>query len=77
MTLLFASSRSFSRSLVFSAALLGNAPFVHSQGCAQCRDNAAAAPASTQRAYRHAIALLTLAAGGIFVGTVALLRRNR
>ena len=52
-------------------------PPLHAQGCTQCRDNTAATPPSTQRAYRHAIALLALTAGGIFIGTVALLRRHR
>ncbi len=58
-------------------ALLLQTPQLHAQGCAQCRDNTAATPPATQRAYRHAIALLALTAGGIFVGTVTLLRRNR
>jgi hypothetical protein len=61
--------------------LLFTAPLVpvrsQAQGCAQCRDNAAGTPPATQRAYRNAIILLTLTAGGLFVGTVTLLRRNR
>lgn len=47
------------------------------QGCTQCRDNAAATPPATQRAYRHAIVLLTVTAGVFFIGTVAILRRQR
>jgi hypothetical protein len=46
------------------------------QGCTQCRDNTAATPPATQRAYRHGILLLTLTAGGLFVAGVSLLRRN-
>jgi hypothetical protein len=47
------------------------------QGCTQCQDNTAATPPKTQAAYRHAIILLTLTAGGLFVGTVALFKRHR
>jgi hypothetical protein len=49
----------------------------HAQGCAQCQDNTAATPPATQRAYRHAILLLTLTAGGLFVATLALFKRHR
>lgn len=52
-------------------------PTAHPQGCTQCRDNTAATPPSTQRAYRHAIVLLALTATGIFTGSVLLLRRHR
>lgn len=62
---------------VFLASTLLLPPPLHPQGCAQCRDNAAATPPATQRAYRHAVALLALTAGGIFVGAVTLLRRHR
>ncbi len=47
------------------------------QGCAQCRDNAAATPPATQRAYRHAIALLAVTGGGLFAGTVFLLKKQQ
>jgi len=47
------------------------------QGCTQCRDNTAATPPATQRAYRHAIILLTVTAGVFFIGTVAILKRQR
>jgi hypothetical protein len=62
--------------LLLAATLLLSHPG-HAQGCAQCRDNAAGTPPATQRAYRHAIVLLTITAGGLFVTTVSLLRRNR
>ncbi len=47
------------------------------QGCTQCRDNTAATPPATRRAYRNAIILLTVTGGGLFVVTVALLKRHR
>lgn len=47
------------------------------QGCTQCRDNTAATPPATRRAYRRAIILMTVTGGGLFVASVALLRRNR
>jgi len=46
------------------------------QGCTQCRDNTAATPPATRQAYRRAIALMTLTAGGIFLAGVVLVRRN-
>ena len=58
------------------AALIAPIPS-HAQGCAQCRDNAAATPPATQRAYRRAIILLTVTAGGLFVFTLALFKRHR
>jgi hypothetical protein len=58
------------------ALVLVIAPFAHSQGCTQCRDNTAATPPATQRAYRHAIILMAIAASGIFLGTVVLLKRQ-
>ncbi len=62
--------------LLFATTVFFPRP-LRAQGCAQCRDNAAGTPPATQRAYRHAISLLTLTAGGLFVTTVSLLRRNR
>jgi hypothetical protein len=50
---------------------------LHAQGCTQCLDNTAATPPKTQAAYRHAILLLTLTAGGLFVTTLALFKRPR
>ena len=58
-------------------ALFGLAAAAHAQGCAQCRDNTAATPPSTQAAYRHAIVLLATTAGILFAGTVLLLKRHR
>jgi hypothetical protein len=49
----------------------------NAQGCAQCRDSATATPRATQRAYRHAIVLLTVTAGVFFVGTLTLFKRRR
>jgi len=48
----------------------------HAQGCSQCRDNTAATPPATQRAYRHAIELLAAAASTLFAATVILLNRQ-
>ena len=59
------------------AIILTVVPLAHPQGCPQCLDNTAATPPATQRAYRHAIILLTLTAGGLFVTTLALLKRHR
>ena len=49
----------------------------HAQGCTQCRDNTAATSPATQRAYRHAIVLMTTAATTIFLTTLAIMKRNR
>lgn len=70
------------RRLALALLLATALPFATStpataQGCAQCRDNAAATPPATQRAYRHAIILLTLTASALFLTTVTLLRRHR
>ena len=59
------------------AAVLSIAPSLHAQGCTQCLDNTAATPPATQRAYRHAIILLTLTAGGLFLTTLYLFKRHR
>jgi hypothetical protein len=61
--------------LILFAAL--SPPPTHAQGCTQCLDNTAATPAATQRAYRHAIILLTFTAGGLFAATLALFKRHR
>jgi hypothetical protein len=66
---------SISTVLLFAAISLAPCP-AHAQGCAQCKDNTAATPPATQRAYRHAILLLTVTAGGLFAATVLLLRRD-
>jgi hypothetical protein len=61
------------------AALLLTVPLqtVHAQGCTQCRDNTAATPSATQRAYRNAILILIVPAGGLFIATLALFKRER
>jgi hypothetical protein len=58
------------------AAFLVTSP-AYPQGCTQCQDNTAATPPRTQAAYRHAIVLMTLTAGSLFVGTLALFKRYR
>jgi len=65
------------RCFILFAMLLAITPSARPQGCAQCRDNAAATPPATQAAYRRAILLLVATAGTIFTGTVILLRRSR
>jgi hypothetical protein len=65
------------RRLVLLAALFALTPLAHAQGCAQCRDNAAATPPATQAAYRRAIILLVVTAGTLFTGTIVLFRRSR
>ena len=67
--------RSVPRTVIF-LALLTLTSALHGQGCAQCRDNTAATPPATQRAYRHAIVLLAVTAGAIFGGTLFLLKRS-
>lgn len=46
------------------------------QGCTQCRDNTAATPPATRRAYRHAIILMAGAGCGLFIATLVLLKRQ-
>jgi hypothetical protein len=58
-------------------ALTLSPPPIRAQGCTQCLDNTAATPPATQRAYRRAIILLTLTAGGLFATTLALFKRHR
>ena len=65
---------------VWGLAMLGvllSAPVARAQGCAQCRDNTAATSPATQRAYRHAIFLMSVAGGGFFVATLMVFKRNR
>ena len=59
---------------VLALALTANP--LRAQGCTQCRDNLAATQPATQRAYRHAIILMSGAAGSLFLATVFLLKRN-
>lgn len=56
-------------------ALLSPLPAL-AQGCTQCRDNTASTPPATQRAYRHAIILMIVAGGGLFIATLVLLKRQ-
>ena len=49
----------------------------HAQGCTQCRDNTAATPPTTQRAYRNAILILVVPASGLFLATLALFKSQR
>jgi hypothetical protein len=60
--------------LLLSPLLLN--PPLYAQGCAQCRDNTAATPPSTQAAYRHAIIIMVCVAGGIFLTTLIILKRQ-
>ena len=58
--------------------VLGITPaLAQAQGCAQCLDSATATPRATQRAYRHAIILLTVTASVFFVATLTIFRRRR
>ena len=66
----------FGLPIVLVCVLLVATACAHAQGCAQCADNAAATPAATQAAYRHAILLLIAFASALFLAGVALLRRN-
>jgi len=69
-------AKSFVIPLITTLALTLSPPPAHTQGCAQCLDNTAATPQATQRAYRRAIILLTLTAGGLFATTLALFKRH-
>lgn len=73
-------SRLASHRIFFAGILLAIAVLcpisARAQGCVQCRDNTAATSPATQRAYRHAIEMMIVAAGGIFVVTLFLLKRN-
>jgi hypothetical protein len=68
--------RIFTALILFTALTLTPPP-AHPQGCTQCLDNTAATPPATQRAYRRAIILLTLTAGGLFATTLVLFKRHR
>lgn len=62
--------------LTFLFATLALPTATHAQGCTQCRDNTAATSPATQRAYRHAILLMSGAATAVFVATLILFKRN-
>jgi hypothetical protein len=70
-------AKTFLITLIAITALTLSPPSTHAQGCTQCLDNTAATPPATQRAYRRAILLLTLTAGGLFATTLALFKRHR
>jgi hypothetical protein len=70
-------TKSLLTTIILFTALTLSPPPTHAQGCTQCLDNTAATPPATQRAYRRAIILLTLTAGGLFVTTLALFKRHR
>jgi hypothetical protein len=77
MTLTLSRLVKLSRVVLVIVLLTVASASAYAQGCTQCRDNAAATPPATQRAYRHAIILLTVTAGVFFIGTVAILKRQR
>jgi len=66
-------AKAFALILLFTALL---APPLRAQGCTQCRDNTAATPPATQRAYRHAIILMVVAGGTLFLATLTLFKRQ-
>jgi hypothetical protein len=70
-------AKSLLTAITLFTALALSPPQAHAQGCTQCLDNTAATPPATQRAYRRAIILLTLTAGGLFATTLALFKRHR
>lgn len=47
------------------------------QGCTQCRDNTVATSPATQRAFRHSIEFMVVAASGFFGLTALVIRRTR
>jgi len=63
--------------MLLIAATLVIAPSARPQGCTQYQDNTAASPPKTQAAYRHAIIFMTITAGGLFLGTLVVLKRHR
>jgi hypothetical protein len=69
-------AKSLFTTVTLFTALTLSPPQAHPQGCTQCLDNTAATPPATQRAYRRAIILLTLTAGGLFATTLALCKRH-
>ncbi len=66
-----------SRIVLLAITLAITPQTAHAQGCTQCLDNTAATPPATQRAYRHAIILLTLTAAGLFTTTLIVFKRHR
>jgi hypothetical protein len=70
-------ARGFLLAAFLLLALVTTPATAHPQGCTQCLDNTAATPPKTQAAYRRAVILLTLTAGGLFVTTLILFKRHR
>ncbi len=68
-------TRRLATALLFASAAVYT-PSIHAQGCAQCRDSTGATPVATQRAYGHAIELMTGAAAILFVATVVMMKRQ-
>lgn len=69
------SARGLFAGMLVCGGLVG-ACAAHAQGCAQCRDNTAATSPATQRAYAHAIELMTAAGAALFIGTLIVFKRN-
>ena len=63
--------------LTLAACLLFAAPTAPAQGCSQCRDNVAAAPARVQQAFRHGIIFLGAAACALFAATLVVAYRQK
>ena len=61
--------------VVAAAAFLVPVP-TRAQGCTQCLDSTAATTPATQRAYRHAIVIMIIAAGSVFATTLILFKRQ-
>ena len=66
-----------SRIVLLAITLAITPQTAHPPGCTQSQDNTAATPPATQRAYRHAIILLTLTAAGLFTTTLIVFKRHR
>ncbi len=63
--------------IIATASLSALSATAHPQGCSQCKESIAQSPPATRRAYRNAIATLTLAATGVCTATALCLRRYR
>jgi hypothetical protein len=68
-------SRLFALGLIVIVVL--NASPALSQGCAMCLNNAAAAPAESQRALKRGIFVLLVPSVGAMFGLIGLAYRNR
>ena len=61
--------------LAVMLACVMSAPGVLAQSCSACKDNVAAAPATTQQGFRRAIPVLAIPAAGLFVAMLLVSRR--